>query len=173
MDTLQTQPDMGFSVSNSHQVNLLQYVDDTCITANSPAACQHLLDVVNSWLHWSGMQAKVPKYHYLVLQSSTANCSTPTYQSIPFIGSGSINFLGVTIQVPANQTECLKTNDCMLKAVDAAAVNRCQKLWLYKAGICPQLTWLLTVQELPWSGMVRSNSYKIHEEVSRLSKVSQ
>ena len=37
----------------------------------------------------------------------------------------------------------------MLKAVDAAPVTRHQKLWLYKAGMCPRLTWLLNVQELP------------------------
>ena len=43
----------------------------------------------------------------------------------------------------------LKTNlECMLKAVDAAPVTRHKKLWLYKAGISPRLTWLLTVQEL-------------------------
>jgi len=44
----------------------------------------------------------------------------------------------------------LKANlERMLKAVDAASVTRCQKLRLYKAGICPWLTWLLTIQELP------------------------
>ena len=77
VDTLQTRPDLGFSVSNSHQVNLLQYADDTCITANSPAACQHLLDMVDSWLQWSGMRAKVPKCHCLALQSSTGKLLDP------------------------------------------------------------------------------------------------
>ena len=157
VDTLQTRPDLGFSVSNSHQVNLLQYADDTCITANSPAACQHLLAMVDSWLQWSGMQAKVPKCHCLALQSSTGKLLDPHLsiqnQTIPFIGSGSIKFLGMTIQVPANQSEtkiALKTNlERMLKAVDAAPVTRRQKLRLYKAGICPRLTWLLTIQELP------------------------
>ena len=157
VDTLQTRPDLGFSVSNSHQVNLLQYADDTCITANSPAACQHLLDMVDSWLQWSGMRAKVPKCHCLALQSSTGKLLDPHLsiqnQTIPFIGSGSIKFLGMTIQVPANQSEtkiALKTNlERMLKAVDAAPVTRRQKLRLYKAGICPRLTWLLTIQELP------------------------
>ena len=70
VDTVQTRPDLGFSVSNSHQVNLLQYADHTCITANSPAACQHLLDMVDSCLQWSGMRAKVPKCHCLALQTA-------------------------------------------------------------------------------------------------------
>jgi len=88
-------------------------------------------------------------------------------QTIPFIGSGSIKFLGMTIQVPANQSEtkiALKANlERMLKAVDAAPVTRRQKLRLYKAGICPRLTWLLA----------RGNSYKICEEVGGSSQVSQ
>ena len=129
VDSLHTQPDLGFSVSNSHQVNILQYADDTCITANSPAAWQHLLDMVDSWLQWSGMRAKFPKCHCLALQSSTGKlldpCLSIQNQTIPFIGSGSIKFLGMTIQVPANQSEtkiALKTNlERMLKAVVAAA----------------------------------------------------
>ena len=92
-----------------------------------------------------------------MLQSSTDKLLNPHLsiqnQTIPFIGSGSIKFLGMTIQVPANQSETksvLKTNlERMLKVVDAAQVTRRQKLWLYKAGICPRLTWLLTIPELP------------------------
>ena len=72
VDTLQTRPDLGFLFPNSrHQVNLLQYADDTCIMANSPVAGQHLLDMVDRWLQWSGMRAKVPKCHCLALQGST------------------------------------------------------------------------------------------------------
>ena len=39
VDTLQTRIDLGYNLSNSnHQVNLLQYADDTCILVNSPAS---------------------------------------------------------------------------------------------------------------------------------------
>ena len=85
---------------------LLQYADDTCITANSPAADQHLLDMVDRWLQWSGMRAKVPKCHCLALQGSTGKLHDPhlsiTNQTIPFIGSNSIKFLGMSIQVPGD-----------------------------------------------------------------------
>ena len=48
---LQTRRDLGYSLSNSrHKVSLLQYADDTCIVADSPASAQHLLNMVDSWL---------------------------------------------------------------------------------------------------------------------------
>ena len=107
--------------------------------------------------------SKGPKCHCLALQSSTGKLLDPHLsiqnQTIPFIGSGSIKFLGMTIQVPANQSEtkiALKTNlERMLKAVNAAPVTRRQKLRLYKAGICPRMTWLLTIQELPLTWVER------------------
>ena len=51
IDTLQTCMDLGYTITGSrHQVNLLQYADDTCLLANSPASCQHLLNMVDNWL---------------------------------------------------------------------------------------------------------------------------
>ena len=44
VDTLNLKKDLGYSLSPSHQVNLLQYADDTCIIASSPAAAESLLD---------------------------------------------------------------------------------------------------------------------------------
>ena len=66
VDTLQTRLDLGYTISGStHQINLLQYADDTCLLANSPASCQYLLNIVDDWLQWSGMQAKAAKCHSL------------------------------------------------------------------------------------------------------------
>ena len=164
VDTLQTRSDLGFLFPNSrHQVNLLQYADDTCITANSPAAGQHLLDMVDRWLQWSGMRAKVPKCHCLALQGSTGKLYDPhlsiASQSIPFIGSNSIRFLGMTIQVPADlsgtKRELVTNLQRMLKSVDGTPVTRRQKLQLYKAGICPRLSWLLNIEELPFTWVER------------------
>ena len=60
VDALQTRLDLGYRLSNStRQVNVLLYADDTCLLADSPATCQHLLDMVHQWLQWSGMRAKV------------------------------------------------------------------------------------------------------------------
>ena len=40
VDTLKMHCDQGYSLTPGHQVNLLQYADDICITASSPALCQ-------------------------------------------------------------------------------------------------------------------------------------
>lgn len=51
VDTLQQHNHLGYTFSNSsHQINLLQHADDTCVVANTPAACQQQLDVVDRWL---------------------------------------------------------------------------------------------------------------------------
>ena len=45
LDTVSLRSDLGYRFSNSRrQVNILQYADDTCLVANSPASCQHLLN---------------------------------------------------------------------------------------------------------------------------------
>ena len=79
VDTLQTRIDLGYNLSNSnHQVNLLQYADDTCILANSPASAQHLLDMTSDWLQRSGVKAKVTKCHLLAVAGSSGNSLTPS-----------------------------------------------------------------------------------------------
>ena len=56
----------------------------------------------------------------------------------------------MSIQVPADlsgtKRELVVNLQRMLKAVDAAPVTRRQKLRLYKAGICPRLSWLLNIE---------------------------
>ena len=47
VDTLQTRDDLGYTLSDTQdRINLLQYADDTCIVADGPATCQHLLTMV-------------------------------------------------------------------------------------------------------------------------------
>ena len=43
----------------------------------------------------------------------------------------------------------------MMEAVDATPVTRKQKLLIYRAGICPRLTWPLLIEELPSIWMER------------------
>ena len=50
-----------------HRINLLQYADDTCVIADSPAACQQQLNQVDQWLGWSGMKAKVTKCYCVAI----------------------------------------------------------------------------------------------------------
>ena len=129
----------------------------------SLASLQTVLQPANTSLIWwthgcSSQECKqrspsvTAKFHWQIAWPPPINPN----QTIPFIGSGSIKFLGMTVQVPANLSEmksALKTNlEHMLKAVDAAPVTRCQKLWLYKVSMCPRLTWLWLSKNSPSLG---------------------
>ena len=76
---------------------LLQYADDTCVIANTPATCQQLLNMVDQWLQWSGIKAKVTKCHTVAIQSSTGHTMDPQLtlagQKLPFLGNNTITFL--------------------------------------------------------------------------------
>ena len=64
-----------------------------------------------------------------------------------------VKFLGMRIQVQHDSTatkETLVANlKRMLQAVDMCLLTYHQKLRLYKAGVCLQLSWLLLIEELP------------------------
>ena len=143
---------------SSHRVNLLQYADDTCIVANGPASAQYLLDIVDRWLLWSRMKAKVSKCSSLAIQGSSGKLFDPhltiSKQNIPFANKP-IKFLGMRVEVPHNTAEsksCLvsKLHD-LLKRVDGCPVTRKQKLKLYRAAVCPRLTWLISIEEFSTS----------------------
>ena len=79
---------------------------------------------------------------------------------IPFAGKHPVRFLGGTIQVPRNPasardaiTEKLAT---LLARVDAAPVTRKQKLKLYRLGVCPRLSWDLTITEFTVSWLEKT-----------------
>ena len=97
-DTLCTRKDFGFTLpSSSISVNHLLYADDACIISNSPAGCQHLLDMVQRWLEWAQLKAKVPKCRSLVIQASTGKRNTVDLsigeQTIPPAEDNSFKFL--------------------------------------------------------------------------------
>ena len=158
VDTLQTRRDLGYSLSNSRRkVSLLQYADDTCIVADSPASAQHLLNMVDSWLGWAGMKAKPSKCHSLALEGSSGKLMDPhlsiSGQSIPYAGDKPVKFLGMEIQIPSNRQrarEIVSTRlNVMLQKTDSCPITAHQKLRIYRAAICPRLSWLLLIQEFP------------------------
>lgn len=137
IDTLQTRLDLGYTISTSdHQVNLQQYADDTCLLANSQASCQHLLDMVDRWLQWSGMRAKIPKCHSMAIQSSTGRSTDPKLQlaggTIPYAGSGPVRFLGMQVNIPHDSAQAKETLSRhlqeLMQKVDSCPVTRQQKL---------------------------------------------
>ena len=80
-------------------------------------------------------------------------------QKLPFLGNNTIKFLGLPIQIPQNlsaaRSDLKQALGRMLQAVDRCSVTRCQKLKLYKLGICPRLNWPLTIHEFSTSWIER------------------
>ena len=157
--SLRAHQHLGYTLSGGNaSTNLLLYADDTCLIADGPASCQHLLLQVEKWLRWTGLSMKIPKYFYLNLQASTAK-RTPIQlilqdQVILPVGEA-IKFLGGPISVRSRRKKLRQQLEVklamMLKKVDDTAVSRRQKLLLYTAGICPRLLWDLAIGDLPIS----------------------
>ena len=57
VDTVSTRINLGYQFSaSSRRINILHYADDTCLVANSPASCQHLLSMMGKWRGgWTGV----------------------------------------------------------------------------------------------------------------------
>ena len=132
VDTLQVRLDLGYHISNSkHKVNVLQYADDTCLFANSPVSCQHLLTMSSDWLQWANMKAKVPKCHCLAFKGSSSKLLNPHLSlhgmEVPY-SQGPVRFLGLNVQVPRDSTNTkhnlLSSLLGMMEAIDTAPVTR-------------------------------------------------
>ena len=73
-------------------------------------------------------------------------------KKIPFIGNHPVKFLGGTIQIPTLAREAISDKlASLLTRVDEIPVTRKQKLKLYRLGICPRLSWDLTIFDFPVS----------------------
>ena len=159
-DTLKMDQSVGYKFSNSpRSINVLQYADDTCLVANGPVSCEHMLHKVEEWLDWTGMKAKVPKCFSLAIAASSGRRYDPKLklsgEDIPLIANNTIKFLGGPITVPHTNSHHKKyleeKLERLLKRVEEVPVPGRQKLLLYKAGVCPRLNWDLGVMQLPIS----------------------
>ena len=159
-DSLRIRPNCGYSLSkSSRSISALLYADDICLLANGPSGAQLQLSLVERWLKWSGMKAKIAKCSSLAVEASTAKRFNPTLflgeELIPYVGEGTVKFLGVPVSVPINkksmQIQIQEKLQHMLVKVDESNVTRKQKLLLYKVGICSRLCWDLMVSEFPIS----------------------
>ena len=153
-------PNNSYKFSNSqHSLGLLQYADDTCLVSTGPASCRRMLLLTEKWLQWSGMRANVAKCQCVALEASSGHVVDPDLslsgQKIPFIGHRPVKFLGGTVQIPADKqlarTHILNKVEALLSRVDASPVTRKQKLRLYRLGVCPRVTWDLTISDFPLS----------------------
>lgn len=159
-DALAVDRSLGYTFSHSSRsIHVLQYADDTCLVASGPANCQQMLNRVEEWLIWSGMKAKVPKCYSMAISASSGKRYDPRLklsgQNIPFIAGKAIKFLGVPITIPLTNRQqkehLIEKLGQLLERVDRTPVTRRQKLLLYKAGICPRVSWDLAILNLPTS----------------------
>ena len=187
-DTLRTRNDLGFTLpASSISINHLLYADDACVVSNTPAGCQHLLDMVHQWLEWAQLRAKVSKCRYMTIQASTGKQVCPGLsiggESIPPVKDDTFKFLGMPVRVCKNNDTAkasLQENlQRMLTLIDEAPLTRQQKLRLFKHGVCPRLSWSLLVEDLSitwlerelqplatkalkrWAGLARSSNTSI------------
>ena len=147
---------LGYKLdATSTHSNLLQYADDTSLLSNGPSSCRTLLSTTEAWLTWSGMTANVPKCVCLAIQGSTGKPYDPKLmlngQAIPYIGDSTFTFLGAPVNIHSVNSSAreslLEKLSSMMKKVDATLISRQQKLLLFKVGICPRLTWDLSINE--------------------------
>ena len=158
VDTINDKQDLGYHFTDCVSVNLVQYADDTCLVENSPSAGQKLPNLVERWLSWSGMRAKVPKCHALGLNASVGKLVDPdlsiTGQKIPF-ASEQVKFLGRHFELPHDTNRVKKAIlsrlQKMFNSVDTCPLTRGQKLKLYRGEVCPRLALHLTIEDLPIS----------------------
>ena len=94
-----------------------------------------MLDVVEQWLQWSLLKAKVPKCQTMCLQASAGRKVDPGLslggEGIPAVGDDGFRFLGMLVRVRSNNTTArasLLENLKMLEAVDSSPVTHHQKL---------------------------------------------
>ena len=150
------------------------------LMVSTPPVCQHLLDMVQRWVEWSHLQAKVPNLGIRVSTGKTLDPGLSSAgESIPSVDDSSFKFLGMPVNDNTTAKFSLKENlQRILEVVDQAPVTRQQKFSLFKQGICPRLSWPLLVEEvsitwlkrdlqpvetkyLMWAGLARSSNTEV------------
>ena len=101
------------------------------------------------------MKANVPKCVSLAVRASSGGAYDPqltlSNQSIPFIGSSTFRFLGTPIAIHSSSIQAkealLRKLQSLLEKVNNTLVSRQQKLLLFRVGLCPRLSWDLSVSD--------------------------
>ena len=154
VDVITSQPQLGYTISTiNHPLSLLQYADDSCLVADGPASSQKQLNLVDRWLHWSGLKAKVSKCCSLAIRASSSKPFNPNLslnqQPIPYLHHEPTKFLGLSVSFSPNhqhyKSELLDKLSSLMTKVDRSLVSRSQKIMLYSRAICPRLSWLLLI----------------------------
>ena len=120
-------------------------VPQTSLHYSVPGYCQP------SWQKWG-----LPPFHHgLVREQGERERERQRIggETIPYLSDKPVKFLGKEIHIPPNQRRACDIVSSRLKDMlhrtDSCPITTRQKLRVYRAAICPCLSWLLTVQEFP------------------------
>ena len=147
LDTVSLRSDLGYHFSNSsRRVNILQYADDTCLVADSPASC--LAGVV-----WDGSQSsQVPVSSSTELLWKVDRPSSQSRAGLLYCSPPAL-YSSWACRFSDDKGAVLTRLRGMLSAIDDTLLTRKQKLLLYSGGVCPRLTWPLLIHEFPITWM--------------------
>jgi hypothetical protein len=165
----------GYTLSGSSTTtSALLYAGDVCLMADGPGGAQLLLNQVERWLQWSGMRAKLPKCVALAVETSSAKRFDPARklrgQVIPYSVEEPIKFLGGQISIPMDRREQRQRLEEKLVTLLERVDSRKQKLLLYKAGVCPRLSWVLVTLDLWVSSVLEATVTRFLKKWSGLAR---
>ena len=145
-------------------LQLLLFADDAALVANSVQNLQKLCKQTDAFLLWSKIEPKVIKCRSLAFKKRPTNgFFDPNIaiggEKVPYGGDNEIKFLGLPVDldlsVSKRQELLLQRLRVFCERVDTLPLKSVQKLKIYKLCICPRLSWLLSVQEYPFSCIER------------------
>ena len=112
-----TRPKLAFHLPKSScKIKLLQFADNSFLKIPQHVS---LMKVVERWIQWADMRAKVSKCHSVAIDAPTGKPIDPHLKldnkDIPFLGQDSIKFLGLPISIPRNKKEYKENLMSLLK----------------------------------------------------------
>ena len=121
--------------------------------------------MVQHWLEWAHLKAKVPKCRSMVVQASTGKRVTSDLsiggKAIPVVDEDSFKFLGKPVRFyKSNRSagDSIRQHlQQMLDAIDNTPLTCQQKLHLFRFGVCPRMSWPLLIEDLPISWLEREH----------------
>ena len=140
------------------------FADDLTLLSDSSSSGQQQCHLVQKFLDWSKIEARVVKCSSLAFRSrSSSTFYNPKLklcgQDILFAGDKSTTFLGLPINLCLFscdiKSSILTKLEDLCERVDAAPILTKSKLQLYRNGIFPRLSWLLSVCDLPLTWIER------------------
>ncbi|XP_062498986.1 uncharacterized protein LOC134176331 [Corticium candelabrum] len=152
------------TLTKSFPYSIGVFQDDLTLLSDSSSSGQQQCHLVQKFLDWSKIEARVVKCSSLAFRSrSSSTFYNPKLklcgQDILFAGDKSTTFLGLPINLCLFscdiKSSILTKLEDLCERVDAAPILTKSKLQLYRNGIFPRLSWLLSVCDLPLTWIER------------------